>query len=361
MINQSWRLGTFAKIPVKIHWTFPLILIYVVANGLSNHNPWENILVEVCFVMSMFCCVVLHEFGHALTARRYHIQTEDIILLPIGGVARLRNMPDKPSHELVIAVMGPMVNVIIAAVIFGYLYYLNGLSFFTNEEFNQIELLNWNIFLPILLIANIFLVIFNMIPAFPMDGGRVLRALLSFKLGKLKATLWASRIGQFICILFIGFGIYYEAWTTVLIGVFIFIAAMQEYQSVSLDFTLKGKIAKMVCRKISYVITSYMSVQEAMSIVLSSGDKNFIITNFNGEFTSSISAEEISTAVKQNPDQRISDLNLHEILFLEPNRTLKDLIFYLNQGYPLVVIKEGPEILGVIDRQALDHYLSLNK
>ncbi|MBK9109704.1 MAG: site-2 protease family protein [Saprospiraceae bacterium] len=239
MFEKAWYIGSFAKIPVKIHWTFLLILIYIIGSGLSEGASTKEIVIEVCFILAMFFCVVLHEFGHALTAQRYGIKTEDIILLPIGGVARLRNMPEKPIQELIVAIMGPMVNVVIALLLFIFLSIYMDINIFSLDLLENIHFGNWSGFLPLLMISNIMLVLFNMIPAFPMDGGRVLRALLSMNFGRLKATRIASLAGQAICIVLIAIGLYYSAYTLALIGVFIFLSASQEYRSVALDTALK--------------------------------------------------------------------------------------------------------------------------
>ena len=131
MFDKAWYIGSFANIPVKIHWSFLLILLYVGISSATQGAGVQAIIIELCFVLAMFLCVVLHEFGHALTAKRYGIKTEDIILLPIGGVARLRNMPEKPMQELVIAVMGPFVNVVIAFSLFFILLGGKGINYFS--------------------------------------------------------------------------------------------------------------------------------------------------------------------------------------------------------------------------------------
>jgi Zn-dependent protease len=190
-MRWSFSIGTFGGTVVRIHVTFFLLLAWIWFMHYQiggTAAAWEG----VAFIVAIFICVVLHEFGHALAARRYGIKTPDITLLPIGGLARLERMPEEPRQELVIAVAGPLVNVVIAAII---LIALGGTV--GAEQMIQVEDPRVN-FLVRLAGVNIFLVLFNMIPAFPMDGGRVLRALLSIRLGFTRATQIAASIGQFV-------------------------------------------------------------------------------------------------------------------------------------------------------------------
>jgi stage IV sporulation protein FB len=185
---MSWsiRLGRFFDVPVYIHLTFILLLGLVGVNGLFRGGIAAAIA-GVVMITSVFACVVLHEFGHVLAARRYGIPTADVTLLPIGGVARLARMPSKPSQELVVALAGPAVNIAIAATLW------------------PLIVLSESPFLAQLFAINIALALFNMLPAFPMDGGRVLRALLASRLNYVRATDIAAGIGKGIALL-LGFG-----------------------------------------------------------------------------------------------------------------------------------------------------------
>lgn len=185
-MSMSWKLGRVAGIDVYVHKTFLLLMAYLLASYGEVQVLWLSI--------AAFGCVLLHEYGHALMARRFGIETEDITLYPIGGVARLRRLPRSPGAELAIALAGPAVNGAIVLLIF--LLGLSGVldplaSFPAAREF----VVN-------LMVVNVFLGAFNLIPAFPMDGGRVLRALLSGWLGRVRATGIAAGIGQALAILY---------------------------------------------------------------------------------------------------------------------------------------------------------------
>jgi Zn-dependent protease len=187
---MSWSLtiGRFGATTLRVHLTFFLLLAWIgVSAWLKGGAPAARD--SVLFIALIFGCVVLHEFGHILMARRFGIETPDVILLPIGGVALMPRMPEKPAQELAVAVAGPMVNVVIAFFLFLLLGAIHPDNLVRIDD-PRVSLLAR------LAAANVFLVLFNMIPAFPMDGGRVLRALLAMKLGGARATQVAASVGQ---------------------------------------------------------------------------------------------------------------------------------------------------------------------
>ena len=353
MIEQAIRIGTFANIPVRIHWSFLLIIAYIVSVGVMDQNSSREILIQICFTMAMFACVVLHEFGHALTARRFGVQTEDIILLPIGGVARLHKLPEKPVQELLIAVMGPVVNLIIAIVILIALWMKYGSDTGAYLETENYEHFSWGIFLPLLMISNILLMVFNLIPAFPMDGGRVLRALVSMKTSRLNATRWATRIGQIICILFIIAGIYFEAWTTILIGIFIFLSASAEYRQVAREAAYKNKTAASLCRKPGLMLTEYISIGEAREMVMQSGQRNFAVMDITGRITGTVSASMIGKAFKENSDVRIKDIMHTPPAVLMGDDEVLHGIQYLEQGIPAILVFDHEQLTGLLDLDSI--------
>lgn len=218
-MNNAWRLGRYAGIDVRIHWTFMLLPIWVYYSSIAAGAGVAAAAVAVLFVLAIFACVVLHEYGHALTARRFGIKTLDITLLPIGGLARLERMPHNPWQELAIAVAGPAVNVVIAAILFA------GLPILVSSALLPIAVAN---FLARLAWINVLLVVFNMIPAFPMDGGRVLRAMLALAMPYRSATRVAVGVGRLAAIGFGLFGVMTGNWMLILIAGFVFLAGGAE-------------------------------------------------------------------------------------------------------------------------------------
>jgi Zn-dependent protease len=184
---RSWKLGSAFGIGIYLHWTFLILLAFVFLGDLRSGQVASAVF-EAALVGAIFGSVVLHELGHALMARRYGIATRDITLYPIGGVARLERLSERPIEEFWIALAGPAVNVGIALVLAGLLG-VGGLNLAALPSWNEAN------FLWALLVSNLVLVAFNLLPAFPSDGGRVLRALLAIRLGRLRATRMAAAVG----------------------------------------------------------------------------------------------------------------------------------------------------------------------
>ena len=231
-MRWSWQVAKVAGIPIRIHATFFLFLVFlyvVLARDQSSKEAAE----WIGFLLALFGCVVLHELGHAITARRYGVKTRDITLLPIGGVARLERIPEKPAQEIAVALAGPAVNVVIALALLATLV-ATGVW----ETLRSPAELQQN-FAGRLLAYNVFLALFNLIPAFPMDGGRVLRALLAIRLDYVRATQIAAGVGQGIALLFGLLGLWGNP-ILLFIALFVFIGAGQEAQAVMMRSAFDG-------------------------------------------------------------------------------------------------------------------------
>lgn len=217
-MKWSFRVCRVAGIDVRIHITFLLLPLFFGWSGWQEGGA-SGASNEIVFILALFLCVLLHEFGHALAGRHYGIPTPDITLLPFGGVARMTRIPSQPLQELVIAVAGPAINVAIAGVL-GILLFAGG-GFFGGPPTTG------RLFLQQLLTVNAGLVLFNLIPAFPMDGGRILRALLAMRCGHFRATQIAARIGQVLAVVFAVAGFFTNPML-LLIGLFVFSGARDE-------------------------------------------------------------------------------------------------------------------------------------
>ena len=236
-MRWSIKIARIAGTEVRIHITFLLFLAWI---GFSYYQMGgaAAAIPGVLFVLALFGCVLLHEFGHALAARAFGIPTPDITLLPIGGVARLQRMPDKPWQELIVAIAGPLVNVVIALVLLPFLGRPAGLENIEQMEHPGVGML------PKLVSVNIMLVLFNLIPAFPMDGGRVLRSLLAMTLPYGRATQIAAWIGQALAFVFGFIGLFSNP-LLIFIAFFIFLGAQQEAAMAQMkDLSLNQRVGE---------------------------------------------------------------------------------------------------------------------
>jgi Zn-dependent protease/CBS domain-containing protein len=232
-MKWSWKIGTLAGIELRIHVTFLLLLGWVGAAHWMSGKTLDAALNGLAFILALFGCVLLHELGHSLAARRYGIPTRDITLLPIGGVARLERMPEKPAQEFWVALAGPAVNVVIAALLFAWLNITNGWA-----PLSRLNVASGP-FLERLLIANVWLVLFNLIPAFPMDGGRVLRAVLASRMEYVRATQIAAGIGQGLALVFGLIGLFGNPML-LFIALFVWIGASQEASATQMKAAMAG-------------------------------------------------------------------------------------------------------------------------
>lgn len=298
-MRWSFKLCTIAGIEVRIHLTF-LLLLGFIALGSSASGGAAAALHGVVFVCLIFLCVLLHEFGHALAARRYGIRTPDITLLPIGGLARLERIPEKPSEELVVAIAGPLVNVAIALLL---LPFASGVLHPQVLESTKAGLLD-RIF-----VANVMLVLFNLIPAFPMDGGRVLRAFLAMRMDYARATAVAAAIGQAIAVVGGLFALVNGMTMLVLIAIFIFAGAQSEAsfaQFKSISASLRVQAA---------TVTSFHSLplnatlNEAIEALLASAQHDFPIVGPAGEVRGLLTRDDLLVALRRSgPETPVAEV-----------------------------------------------------
>lgn len=272
-MTWSIKLGRLAGIPLFVHWTFLILLAFIGYRAYSvSGQDLGAAFRAVIMIIAVFGCVVLHELGHALMARRFGIPTADITLLPIGGVARLQRIPENPAQELLVALAGPAVNVVIAAILIGGL--LLG-------DVNLSEIIpSGNLFdgeanpFATLAFINVFLVVFNMIPAFPMDGGRVLRALLAMTLPYARATRLAATIGQSLAIVFGFLGLIANPFL-LLIALFVWIGAEAEARQVEERVNLKGARVSDAMLTDYQILSPHDTLGHAAELLLAGSQQDF--------------------------------------------------------------------------------------
>lgn len=290
-MKWSLKLGTYAGIGVYLHWTFALLIGWIFLSHLGAGNSVGQALAGVGFVLALFACVVLHEFGHALTAKRYGVKTRDITLLPIGGVARLERIPENPMQEFWVAVAGPAVNVVIAAILFAVLMVLNQASDVFRVKWFHSQ------FLAQLMLVNLYIVGFNLLPAFPMDGGRVLRALLATKMGRRRATAIAANIGQAMAILFGIVGFFYNPFL-IFIGIFVFLGAQAEAAHVEAQSALKGLLVRDAMMSRFRTLSAEDSLAKAVEELLAGSQQDFPVVE-NGRVSGILRRNDLVRALAE--------------------------------------------------------------
>jgi len=290
-MKWSWKIGTFAGIDVFIHATFLLIIGWVGFSHWQQTGTLAGTLDGVLFILLLFGCVALHEFGHALTARRYGIKTRDITLYIIGGVARLERMPDKPIQELWVALAGPAVNFVISALLLGWLILSNTLEPLANLSMTSGSLIER------LMLVNLSLAVFNLIPAFPMDGGRVLRALLALRLDYTLATQVAASIGQGLALL-LGFIGLFSNPLLLFIAFFVWIGAGQEASMVQMKSALGGIPVGRVTITDFQSLSSQDTLGRAVEMILAGSQTDFPVVE-NNSVVGVLTRNDILTALSR--------------------------------------------------------------
>jgi len=260
-MKGSIKLFKIFGISINIHLTFLLLpLIFGYLWGAKG----------VVLILLVFCFVTAHELCHSLVARKFGITVDNITLLPIGGVAAMKSSPEKPKHEFAIAIAGPLFNIVLAAVLFFPAYYLLGPENLFNPGIG-----NWYRVLAYAFWINPILAAFNLLPAFPMDGGRILRAFLADRMDYRKATEIAAGLGHTFAVIFGLIGIFYSRLMLVVIAVFIYMAASQEEAQVDVKMILNKFYVKDILRSDYFSVTPDMPLSEVLELVFQNHQEDF--------------------------------------------------------------------------------------
>jgi Zn-dependent protease/CBS domain-containing protein len=332
-MGWSIRLFDVGGTAVRIHFTFFLLLAWIGAAHWVRGGPAEAVA-GVIFIALLFLCVLLHEFGHVFAARRYGIKTPDVTLLPIGGVASLERMPEKPSQEIVVALAGPAVNLVIALVLIVVLGARFDLTQMAQLEQAQSTLTGR------VAAANVVLLLFNLIPAFPMDGGRVLRALLALPLGYTRATRVAAGIGQGLAIVFAFFGLLGNPWL-VLIAAFIFLAASGEAGYVQAREYTRGYLAGQVMISEFQSLKPGSTVDEAAALLLRTTQQEFPVVDDGGRLQGILMRDALISGLRDSGGSTpVAGLMRKEVPTVPRNACL-DSVFS--------ILQRQPRLVGVLD------------
>jgi len=346
-VKWSFHLVRLAGIDVRVHATFLLLLAWFGFAYYADGGAGA-MAVGLAFIILLFVCVVLHEFGHALAARAYGIGTHDITLLPIGGVARLERMPEKPMQELVVALAGPAVNVVIAAG----LYIVLG-RFFEWSDLLAVDREQGSI-LAKLLAINILLVCFNLLPAFPMDGGRVLRALLATQMKHARATRIAASVGQIMAVLLGVLGLVGNPML-LFIAVFVFFGAQQEALYATAKENFEEARVVDIMRPLPPVFARGTSVLAAVQMAMRDSRASYPLVDSGLRILGLIPAEDLARALHDSPAEPVDRLARGQVVTIPAQASLREardiMRVGLQQDYP--VTNEANQLVGYLSREDL--------
>lgn len=354
-MGWSFRIARIAGIDVKIHVTFFLLLLWIGVVHYLQGGP-DAAITGVLLISATFVCVLLHEFGHALAARMYGISTPDITLLPIGGVARLQRMPDQPLQEIVVALAGPAVNVVIAAVLFFALNQTGELGQIDQLASPQMELLQK------LALINIWLVLFNLLPAFPMDGGRVLRAILTLFLGYSTATQVAAGLGQAMAFLFGLIGLFGNPML-LFVALFIYLAAAQESAMAQMKDLSQGLLVRdaMITRFV--VIDANATLQQAIQALLRTGQHEFPVVDSRGTVVGMLTRDHVIAGYRyQGADTPVAEVMQSGVPTISADAPLERAMWQMQQcACPaLAVVDRWGQIVGLISPESVGEFMMIH-
>ncbi len=351
-MKWSWKLTRIAGIDVYVHATFFILIVWIGLSYWRLEGTLAAVISGVGFILALFACVVLHELGHALTARRYGIRTRNIILLPIGGVASLERMPDDPKQEIAVALAGPTVNLVIALGLWLWLFASN-----TLVQIEQIGLVD-GLFLQRLMVLNIILAIFNLLPAFPMDGGRVLRAALSIRMGRNRATQMAAKIGQGLALWLGLMGLLYNPFL-IFIALFVWIGAAAEAGMEQIKSSLSDATVGRAMLTDFQVLSLHDSLSHAIKLTLAGSQKEFPVVE-DAAVVGVLTQDDLLKGLQANGEHAlVGDWMQREIQTADVNEPVQKVLERLQSCHcPLLSVTEAGQLVGIVN---LDNIMELIK
>ncbi|MFL5327688.1 MAG: site-2 protease family protein [Gemmataceae bacterium] len=354
-MGWALKIGRIAGIDVFVHFTFLLLLGWVFLAHYLEHGDWAEAAAGLAFIVTLFSIVVLHELGHALAARRYGICTRDITLLPIGGVARLERMPDDSRQELVVALAGPLVNVVIVVSLYA------GLALRARVWPVSDVMRVGGDFIAQVFWVNVTLAIFNLMPAFPMDGGRVLRALLAMRMDYVRATQIAARVGQGMALLFGFLGLFGNP-ILIFIALFVWVGAAQEAGMAHMKAGLDGIPVMRVMITDFRTLPSDGTLAQALDHVMSGFQQDFPVVEDNRLVGLLTRADLMAALTRHGPDVRVADIMHRDFVTADPREMLQTALVRLQhcQCHSLPVVQNGT-LMGIVTADHLGEVLLIQQ
>jgi Zn-dependent protease len=356
-MGWSWRIGKIAGIDIFVHFTFFILLGWIGISYYLKEGNWGQALYGLAFILTLFGIVVLHELGHALAARRYGIPTRDITLLPIGGVARLERMPERPEQELVVALAGPAVNVVLAIGLFLVLWFGNAIG--SAENFFKVASES---FIGQMFAVNVILAIFNMLPAFPMDGGRVLRAILAMNMDYAQATRIAAVVGQTMALLFGFLGLFGNPFL-IFIALFVWMGAANESGMVQIRSALAGLPVKVAMITDFKSLAPEDSLELAADYVLAGFQQDFPVVDGDEQVVGILTRRKMIEGLSRpGGTTTVGEMMIREFRTAEPGEMLESAIVRLQDGlHQTIPILQHGRLVGLLNSENLSEFLMIRE
>lgn len=353
-MTWRWRLGEWFGIVVYVHATFLLLIGWVALSALQRGGGWLEILGSTLLILLLFVCVVMHEYGHALTARRFGIRTQDITLLPIGGVARLERMPRDPAQELWVALAGPAVNLVIAAALFLVVALFAGVSTLTNTQIVGAPMLTQ------LLWWNVAMAVFNMLPAFPMDGGRVLRALLARRMEYTRATRAAANVGQTMAFLFALGGLFGGMPFLLFIALFVYLGAEAEAQMVQTQSSFRGLPVHLAMVTRFATLDTRDRLEDAVRALLAGSQQDFPVMD-GGRVAGLLTRRDLMTTLSERgPTAPVAEVMHHDVEPVEAEAPLEETFLRMQaQDLPALPVTSAGRLVGLLTMENITEFLMI--
>jgi Zn-dependent protease/CBS domain-containing protein len=357
-MGGAFKIGRFSGIDVRVHWTFFLLLAFFAFIGYQASGSPLGALTATAMIVALFICVLLHEFGHSLVAQRLGIEIHSITLLPLGGVSNLESLPEKPADEIKITVAGPLVNVVLAPIFFGVGLLLGAVPRLPADPFMDIGSVGQFIFY--LGYLNVVLAVFNLLPAFPLDGGRILRALLATRLGALRATDISSAVGQLFAVAFFLIGLISGNLLLALVAVFIYFGATGESQMVRQQEKTRGLTVSdvMGTKPRTETVTPYHTFGQVLDTVIHGYQEDFPVLDESGNLVGMLTRDEIMIAA-HSPEryQSVRELMKTNVPTISSKADLfEDGLRILQQsGLRALPVTENGELVGMLTIEDVGH------
>ncbi len=352
-MKWSWKIARFWGIDIYMHATFLLIVLWVAFSYWVESHNWAAVLGGVVFILALFVCVVLHEYGHALTARRFGVRTRDITLYPIGGVARLERIPDKPEEELWVALAGPAVTAAIAVALLVVM-----IASGTPLTRQSISLTSGG-FIARLFAVNVLLFLFNLLPAFPMDGGRVLRALLAMRMEYLRATQIAAGVGQAMAFLFGFVGLLTDPWLLV-IALFVWMGAEQESSMARIKNSLGGIPVSRAMQTNFETMAPQDTLARAVELILAGSQTDFPVVE-GGRAIGILERDTFIRALaKSGQNQPVVDVMRRNVPEVDTHEMVESALGRLEQsGAKTLPVTHAERLVGLITSENITEFLMI--